>query len=63
MHVLVEHTPLSASTGVVHGPRSAGHPVAVVAGVGWVVGAVGMVMVAAGTRNKESCLKLLKDCK
>lgn len=46
VHVLVAHASLPASTGVVHGPRGAGHPVAVVAGVGGVVGAVRMVMMA-----------------
>lgn len=45
VHVLVSCTPLPAPTGVVHGPRGAGHPVAVVAGVGRVVGSVGVVVV------------------
>lgn len=45
VHVLVACAPLPASTGMVHGPRGAGHPVTVVAGVGRVVGSVGMVVV------------------
>ena len=45
MHVLVACTPLPASTGMVHGPWGTGHPVTVVAGVGWVVGSVGMMVV------------------
>lgn len=59
MHVLVACAPLPASTGVVHGPRGAGHPVAVVAGVGRVVGAVGMVVVmvvAAGERGRSKAI-------
>lgn len=49
MHVLVARAPLPASTGMVHGPRGAGHSVTVVAGVGRVVGSmcVVVVMVAA----------------
>lgn len=43
--VLVAGAPLPAPARVVHGPRGAGHPVAVVAGVGRVVGAVGVVVV------------------
>ena len=56
MHVLVAYAPLPASTGVVHGPRGAGHPVTVVAGVGRVVGSVGVVVVmvvAADARERE----------
>lgn len=56
MHVFVACAPLPASTGMVHGPWSAGHPIAVVAGVGWVVGSVGMVavmMVAAERTGKK----------
>lgn len=45
VHVLVACAPLSASTGMVHGPWGAGYPVTVVAGVGWVVGSVCMVVV------------------
>lgn len=46
VHVLVADAPLPASSaGVVHGPRGAGHPVAVVAGVGRVVGPVAAVVV------------------
>ncbi len=56
MHVLVACAPLPASTGMVHGPRGAGHPVTVVAGVGWVVGSVSMVVVmvvAADEKEKH----------
>lgn len=45
VHVLVAHAPLPASTGMVHGPRGTGYPIAVVAGVGWIVGPVRMVVV------------------
>lgn len=45
MHVLVAGAPLPASTGMVHGPRGAGYPVTVVAGVGRVVGSVAAVVV------------------
>ncbi len=45
VHVLVACAPLPASTGMVHGPWGTGHPVTVVAGVGRVVGSVGMVVV------------------
>lgn len=41
---------------MVHGPRSAGDPVTVVAGVGRVVGSVGMVVVmvvSADERKRE----------
>lgn len=55
VHVFVARTPLPASTGMVHGPRGAGHPVTVVAGVGRVVGSVGMVvvMVVAADEREE----------
>lgn len=56
VHVLVACAPLPASTGMVHGPRSAGDPVTVVAGVGRVVGSVGMVVVmvvSADERKRE----------
>lgn len=45
MHVVVAGAPLSAPAGMVDGPRGAGHPVAVVAGVGGVVAPVGVVAV------------------
>lgn len=56
MHVLIACAPLSASTGMVHGPWGAGHPVTVVAGMGGVVSAVGMVvvMVTAADERRES---------
>lgn len=56
MHVFVACAPLPASTGMVHGPWSTGHPITVVTGVGWVIGSVGMVavmMVAAERREKQ----------
>lgn len=59
VHVLVAHAPLPASAGMVHGPRGAGHPVAVVAGVGGVVGPVAaaaaavVVVVVAAKRGKR----------
>lgn len=55
VHVLVACAPLPASTRMVHGPRGAGHPVAVVAGVGRVVGSVGVVvvMVVAADEREE----------
>lgn len=45
MHVVVAGAPLSAPAGMVDGPRGAGHPVAVVAGVGGVVAPVSVVAV------------------
>lgn len=45
VHVLITGAPLPASTGMVHGPRGAGYPVTVVAGVGRVVGSVAAVVV------------------
>ena len=54
VHVLVPGAPLSAAAGMVHGPRSAGDPVAVVAGVGRVVGAVGQVVVVVVAAAGES---------
>lgn len=55
VHVLVADAPLPASAGMVHGPRGAGHPVAVVAGVGRVVGPVAtvVVVVVAAKRGKR----------
>lgn len=56
MHVLVADAPLPASAGMVHGPRGAGHPVAVVAGVGRVVGPVAaavVVVVVAAERVRD----------
>lgn len=53
VHVLVACAPLPASTGMVHGPRSAGDPVTVVAGVGRVVGSVGMVVVMVVTADER----------
>lgn len=44
VHVIIACASLSASTGMVNGPWSTGHTIAVVAGVGWVVASVGMVM-------------------
>ena len=47
---------LSASTGMVHGPRGAGHPITVVAGVGRVVGSVGVVVVmVVAADEREEC--------
>lgn len=46
VHVVVASAPLPAPTGVVDGPGGAGHAIAVVAGVGWVVASVGVVMAA-----------------
>lgn len=45
VHVLVAGAPLPASTRMVHGSRGTGYPVAVVAGVGRVVGSVAAVVV------------------
>lgn len=53
VHVLIACTPLPASTRMVHGPWSAGHSVAVVAGVGGVVSTVGMVVVMAVAANES----------
>lgn len=57
MHVLVACAPLPASTGMVHGPGGAGHAIAVVAGVGWVVGAVGVAVVMAVAADKKETLR------
>lgn len=54
VHVLVARAPLPASTGMVHGPWGTGYPIAVVAGVGRIVGPVRVVVVmvaAAGERE------------
>lgn len=53
MHVLVADAPLPAPAGVVHGPGGAGHPVAVVAGVGRVVGPVAAVVVVVVAADRE----------
>lgn len=55
MHVLIADAPLPASAGMVHGSGGAGHPVAVVAGVGRVVGPVAavVVVVVAAKRGKR----------
>lgn len=56
VHVLVACAPLPAATGMVHGPRGAGHPVVVVGGVGRVVGSVGVrvvVMVVAADERED----------
>lgn len=53
VHVLVACAPLSASTGVVHSPGGAGHPVVVVAGMGRVVGAVRVVVVMVAAVSKR----------
>lgn len=56
VHVLVACAPLPASTGVVHGPRGAGHPVTIVAWMGRIVDTVSVVvvMVVAGVERKIS---------
>lgn len=51
MHVLIAGAPLPASTRVVHGPGGAGHSVTVVANVGGVVSAVGVVVVMAAAAD------------
>lgn len=53
VHVLIACAPLPASTGMVHGPWGAGHPVTVVAGVGRVIGSVGMVVVMVVTAEEK----------
>lgn len=53
MVVLVGQAPLSGSTGMVHGARSAGHSVTVVVGVGGVVGVVGVVEVMVPTADER----------
>lgn len=60
MHVFIACAPLPASTGMVHGPWGAGHPVTVVAGVGWVVGSVGMVVVMVVTAKEKDKKKKRK---
>lgn len=56
MYILIARTPLPASTGMVHGPWGAGHPVTVMAGVRGVVSAASMVvvMVVAADERRES---------
>lgn len=41
---------------MVHGPGGAGHAIAVVAGVRWVVGAVGVAVVMAVAADKKETL-------
>lgn len=53
MHVVVAGAPLSAPAGMVDGPRGAGHPVAVVAGVGGVVAPVGVVAVVVVAAEEQ----------
>lgn len=48
---------------MVHGPWGAGHPVTVVAGVGWVVGSVGMVVVMVVTAEEKDKKKKKKNVK
>lgn len=59
VHVLKACAPLPASTGVVHGPRGAGHPVTVVARMGRIVDTVSVVvvMVVAGVERKTPSWK------
>lgn len=53
VHVIIACASLSASTGMVYGPWSTGHTIAVVAGMGWVVASVGMVTVMVVAVNEQ----------
>lgn len=53
VRVVVAGASRSASTGVVYGPRSTGHTIAVVAGMGGVVASVGVVTVTVVAADEQ----------